>query len=87
MQPVLHDGGGRLAELAGLWVAPAFRGSGMETMLIDHAAARAADLGCRRMRVTVTGDRWFWERAGFVHTGGAYERGLVAPGSWRAGVA
>lgn len=87
VQPSLHGGGGRVAELAGLWVAPAFHGTGLATMLIDHAAARAADLGCRRLRAIVTDDRAFWERAGFVHTGGGYERGLVAPRSATAGVA
>lgn len=69
--------GGRTAHVACLRVAEAYRTSGVGGMLLDHAAGRARDLGCRRIDVMVstsdTADHAFWERSGFVHM----ERGYV----------
>lgn len=75
----LHERGGRTAHVACLRVADAYRTSGVGGMLLDHAAARAGDLGCRRIEVLVPTtdavEQAFWERSGFVHL----ERGYVRP--------
>ncbi len=76
----LHDRGGRTAQIALLRVAEEFRTSGIGSMLLDHAANRANDLGCRRIQVmtstAATDDHHFWERAGFVHVDRGYVRQL-----------
>lgn len=76
----LHDGAGRTARIVRLAVAPEFRTSGVNGMLIDHAAARAHDLGCRRLEAgaaTSANDAHHtWERAGFVHLDRGYVRSV-----------
>jgi GNAT superfamily N-acetyltransferase len=71
-------GVGRTAELVGPWVAERYRTSGMAGMLLDHALARADDLGCVRIQVMANSahraERSFWERAGFVHADAGYVR-------------
>jgi len=78
--PVIHGGGGRTAEIVGLWIADSFRTSGVGSMLLDHAVARADDLGCRRVQVMAAGSRRhehaFWERAGFIHLDAGYVRSI-----------
>lgn len=75
----LHERGGRTAQIILLRVADEFRTSGVGAMLLDHAVARARDLGCRRVQVmssTARSDEHsFWERAGFVQL----ERGYTRP--------
>jgi GNAT superfamily N-acetyltransferase len=72
------SGTGRTAEIVGLWTAEPFRTSGLDGMLLDHAIARADDLGCSRIQVMAAGSRRhehaFWERAGFVHLDAGYVR-------------
>ena len=72
---------GRQAEIAGVWVADAFRHTGLDAMLIDHALGRAADLGCDDVHVLADGARSgrhsFWERAGFIHMAAGYVRAVV----------
>ena len=69
---------GRTAEIVGLWTAEAFRTTGLDGMLLDHAIARADDLGCSRIQVMAAGSRRhehaFWERAGFIHLDAGYVR-------------
>lgn len=76
----LHDGAGRTARIVRLAVAPEFGRSGVDGMLIDHAAARARDLGCRRLEAGAAtsdaDDHHRWERAGFVHLDRGYVRTL-----------
>jgi GNAT superfamily N-acetyltransferase len=71
-------GPGRTAEVVGLWTAEPFRTSGLGGMLLDHAIARADDLGCTRVQVMAAGSRRhehaFWERAGFIHLDAGYVR-------------
>lgn len=71
-------GPGRTAEIVGLWTAEPFRTSGLGGMLLDHAIARADDLGCTRIQVMAAGSRRhehaFWERAGFIHLDAGYVR-------------
>lgn len=77
--PIVHGGGGRTAEVVGLWVADSFRTSGLDAMLLDHAIARAEDLGCRRVHVLAAAaprGRSFWERAGFIHLDAGYVRAV-----------
>ncbi len=76
VHPVLRRGGGRAAEIVGLWVAEPFRTSGIGALLLDHAVERARDLGCERMHVMTHDDRAFWERAGFIHLEAGYVRSL-----------
>lgn len=68
----------RTAEVVGVWTAEPFRTSGLDAMLLDHAIARADDLGCTRIQVMAAGSRRqehaFWERAGFVHLDVGYVR-------------
>lgn len=75
----LHEHGGRSAHVAVLQVAEPFRTTGIAGMLLDHAADRARDLGCRRLQVlssTARGDEHtFWERHGFVQ----FDRGYARP--------
>lgn len=75
----LHDRGGRTAHIAQLRVAGEFRTTGVGSMLLDHAADRARDLGCRRLQVMcgtgATEEHHFWERSGFVQL----DRGYVRP--------
>ena len=79
--PIIHGGTGRQAEIAGVWVADAFRHTGLDAMLVDHALARAADLGCEDVHVLANGARSgrhsFWERSGFVHMAAGYVRAVV----------
>lgn len=71
-------GPGRTAEIVGLWTAEPFRTTGLDGMLLDHAIARADDLGCTRVQVMAAGSRRqehaFWERAGFIHLDAGYVR-------------
>jgi GNAT superfamily N-acetyltransferase len=71
-------GCGRTAEIAGVWVADAFRTSGLDAMLLDHAIERADDLGCTRIQVMAAGSRRhqhsLWERNGFIHLDAGYVR-------------
>ncbi len=75
-----NDRGGRTAQIVLLRVAAEFRTSGIAGMLVDHAAARAVDLGCRRLEAltsTAASDEHpQWERAGFVHLDRGYVRHL-----------
>lgn len=77
------SGPGRTAEVVGLWTAEPFRTSGLGGMLLDHAIARADDLGCTRIQVLAAGSRRhehaFWERAGFVHLDVGYVRTSRVP--------
>jgi N-acetylglutamate synthase-like GNAT family acetyltransferase len=79
--PIMHGGTGRQAEVVGVWVADAFRFSGLDAMLLDHALARADDLGCEHVHVLANGARSarhsFWERAGFIHLAAGYVRSVV----------
>lgn len=76
----LHDSGRRTAQIVLLRVAEEFRTSGVGDMLVDHAAARAKDLGCRRLialaSTAATDEHHRWERAGFVHLERGYVRRL-----------
>ena len=71
------------AEIVGLWTAESFRTSGIDAMLLDHAIARADDLGCARLQVMADGSRRrehaFWERAGFIHLDAGYVRTARVP--------
>ncbi len=79
--PIIHGGTGRHAEIAGVWVADAFRHTGIDAMLVDHALARAVDLGCEDVHVLAMGTRSgrhsFWERAGFIHIAAGYVRSAI----------
>ena len=72
------SGCGRTAEIVGVWTADAFRTSGLDAMLLDHAIERASDLGCSRLQaMSASGRRHehtFWERAGFIHLDVGYAR-------------
>jgi GNAT superfamily N-acetyltransferase len=76
-------GAGRTAEIVGLWTAEPFRTSGLDGMLLDHALARADDLGCHRVQVLAAGSRRhehaFWERGGFAHLDAGYVRTTTTP--------
>jgi len=76
----LHERGGRTAQIVLLRVADEFRTSGVGSMLLDHAAGRARDLGCRRLQVmcstAATDEHHFWERSGFVQLDRGYVRSL-----------
>lgn len=76
----LHARGGRTAHIALLRVAEEFRTSGVGSMLLDHAAGRASDLGCCRLQVMcstgATDEHHFWERSGFVQIDRGYVRRL-----------
>lgn len=75
----LDHGGGRKCEIVLLEVAEPFKTSGIDAMLLDHALARARDLGCSQVQVlssTARADEHpFWERSGFIHL----DRGYVRP--------
>lgn len=77
------SGPGRTAEIVGLWTAEPFRTTGLDGMLLDHALARLAELGCNRIQVLAAGSRRqehaFWERAGFVHLDAGYVRTARLP--------
>ena len=72
------SGTGRTAEIVGVWVADAFSTSGLDRLLLDHAVARADDLGCARVQVLAGASHArrgsFWERAGFIHLDAGYVR-------------
>ena len=76
----LHDRGGRTAHIALLRIADEFRTSGVGSMLLDHAADRASDLGCCRLQVmcstAAADEHHFWERSGFVQLDRGYVRRL-----------
>lgn len=76
----LRDRGARTAQVVLLQVAEEFRTTGIAGMLIDHAAGRAADLGCRKLvaltSTAATDEHHAWERAGFVHLDRGYVRQL-----------
>ncbi len=77
----LHDRGGRTAQIVLLQVAAEFRTSGIGSMLLDHAADRARDLGCRRLQVmcstSAADEHHFWERSGFVQLDRGYVRHII----------
>lgn len=56
-----------------LWVAPAARGRGVGTALVDAVATAAVEHGCSRLALQVqernTGARRLYERLGFTATG------------------
>lgn len=76
----LHDRGRRTAQIVLVRVAGEFRTTGVRDMLIDHAAGRALDLGCRQLvaftNMDSTNDHHTWERAGFIHVDRGYIRQL-----------
>lgn len=76
----IHDGGGRTAQIVSLHIAEPFRTSGISGMLLEHAAHRAREIGCRRLQVSCstarTDEHSFWERHGFVQLDRGYVRGL-----------
>jgi GNAT superfamily N-acetyltransferase len=78
----LHARGGRTGELVALHVADPFRTSGIADLLLEHAAGRAREIGCRRLRVeadhATIRDDGLWERHGFVSIGRALERVLMS---------
>lgn len=80
----LHARGGRTAELVALQVAQPFRTTGIGALLIEHAADRARDLGCRRLRAHADAlparDLTLWDRTGFVSIGREREKALLGPG-------
>ncbi|HEY5664665.1 MAG TPA: GNAT family N-acetyltransferase [Ilumatobacter sp.] len=77
----IHHGGGRTAQIVGMFVAEPFRTSGIGGMLLDHACERARDLGCYRLQVLSstarTDEHSFWERHGFVQLDRGYVRNLA----------
>jgi N-acetylglutamate synthase-like GNAT family acetyltransferase len=77
----LHDRGARVAQITTLNVAGPFRTSGIGNMLLDHAARRAMELGCRRLQVlsstAATNEHPFWERSGFIQLDRGYVRSLA----------
>ncbi len=72
----IHDGGGQTAQIVSLHVAEQFRTSGICGMLLEHAAHRAREIGCRRLQVSSstarTDEHPFWERHGFVQLDRGY---------------
>jgi GNAT superfamily N-acetyltransferase len=61
---------GRAAELLNVYVAPAFRGRGLGTALVEAAIAEARSRGLAAMRLQPTDEgRPIYERAGFVDSG------------------
>lgn len=72
----IHDGGGRTAQIVSLHAAEQFRTSGICGMLLEHAAHRAREIGCRRLQVSCstarTDEHSFWERHGFVQLDRGY---------------
>lgn len=77
----LHERGARVAQITSLDVAEPFRTTGIGAMLLDHAAERAIELGCRRLQVlsstAATHEHPFWERAGFIQLDRGYVRALA----------
>ena len=77
----LHDRGARVAKITGLHVADPFRTTGIGNMLLDHAARRAMELGCRRLQVlsstAATDEHPVWERSGFIQLDRGYVRTLT----------
>jgi GNAT superfamily N-acetyltransferase len=76
----LSDRGARVAQITSLHVAESFRTTGIGNMLLDHAARRAMELGCRRLQVlsstAATDEHPFWERSGFIQLDRGYVRSL-----------
>ena len=76
----LHERGARVAQLTGLHVAEPYRTTGIGNLLLDHAARRAMELGCRRLQVfastTASDEHLFWERSGFIQLERGYVRAL-----------
>lgn len=68
-----HDDLGADRQLVSMWVAPAYRGTGVATELVDAVLAWAADSGAQTVGLWVTrgNDRAkrLYERMGFVVTG------------------
>ena len=76
----LHDRGARVAQLTSLLVAEPYRTTGIGSLLLDHTATRAMELGCRRLQVltstTASDEHLFWERSGFIQLERGYVRSL-----------
>lgn len=76
----LHERGARVAQLTNLHVAEPYRSTGIGNLLLDHAARRAMELGCRRLQVlastTASDEHLFWERSGFIQLDRGYVRSL-----------
>ena len=53
--------------LAGTLVHPSFRGKGVGAALVEHAGARAAELGIARLFLYTERARGFYERLGWSH--------------------
>ena len=74
----LDAAAGKTAQITLLAVANGFRTSGVHEKLIDHAAGRASDIGCRELLAFVgtsdADEHPRWERAGFVHLQRGYVR-------------
>lgn len=72
--------GGRCAEIESVHVHPDHRGSGVGTVLMEAAVARAQELGCYRVQLTSNRVRTeahrFYERLGFEPTHLGYKRSL-----------
>lgn len=67
----------RRCEIKRLWTAPALRGRGIASDLVDAALAHAADTGVDTVRLSV----WQWRAAAIA----LYERlGFTVTGSWDA---
>ncbi len=77
----LQARGARVAQLTALHVAEPYRTTGIGNMLLDHAARRAMELGCRRLQVlsstAATDEHPFWERSGFIQLERGYVRALT----------
>ncbi len=75
----LDERGARIAQITSMHVADQFRFTEIGAMLLDHAAERAIELGCRRLQVrsstAATREHSFWERTGFIQL----DRGYVRP--------
>ena len=70
-----------VAEIVGRWTAEPFRTTRLADLLLDHAVARAVDLGCDEVRSPVVGRAELpdWHRAGFVPRGSHLVRTARAP--------
>lgn len=80
----LQEHGGLCAELESMHVHPDVRSEGIGTVLLDHAVARAQELGCYRVQLTSNAARAdahrFYERHGFEATHTGFKRYLGSAG-------
>lgn len=76
----LEHRGGRCAEIESMLVAEDWRGKGIGGQLLEHAIARAKDLGCYRIQLTSNVERpdahRFYDRHGFTATHRGFKRQL-----------